>query len=325
MLDREPLVSIVTPFFNTDSYLAECVESVLAQTYRNWEYILVNNCSTDGSLEIAEHYRGVDSRVRVISNTEFLTQVQNYNYALQQVSPGSMYCKIVQADDWIFPECISRMVEVANLSPAVGIVGAYRLQGRKVANDGLDYSVSVISGRDVCREQLLSGRDYFGSPSSVLFRADIVRSRVPFYDEADVYEDTEACFEILKEWDFGFVHQILIFERTQEGSLSSDILQVDDGWILGKFIKIRKYGPFYLESAELQQCLSQVEDRYFSFLAEAFFSRREKGFWEYHKRGLATVGVRFGGGVLAKHIAWELLDLALNWKKTAGRLVKKRL
>lgn len=324
MLDRVPLVTIVTPFFNTDRYLAQCIESVLAQTYANWEYVLVNNCSTDKSLKIAEHYCGNDSRVRVISTTQFLTQVQNYNYALQQMSPDSNYCKIVQADDWIFPECISRMVEVANLSPSVGIVGAYRLQGRTVANVGLDVSVNVISGREVCREQLLGGRDYFGSPSSVLYRSDIVRSRVPFFDEANIYEDTEVCFEILKECDFGFVHQVLVFERTQEDSLSAKILDVDEGWILGKFIKVRKYGPFYLESAELQECISQAEDAYFSFLAEAFLFRREKEFWEYHRKGLNTIGVRLGGAVLAKHIAWELLDLTLNWKKTAGRFFKKK-
>ena len=46
----EPLVSVVTPVYNGDKYLADCVESVLKQTYQNWEYVIVNNCSTDRTL-----------------------------------------------------------------------------------------------------------------------------------------------------------------------------------------------------------------------------------------------------------------------------------
>jgi glycosyltransferase involved in cell wall biosynthesis len=51
-----PLVSIVTPFYNTRDYLRECMESVLRQTYENSEYVLVDNCSTDGLSEIAADY-----------------------------------------------------------------------------------------------------------------------------------------------------------------------------------------------------------------------------------------------------------------------------
>ena len=46
---HQPLVSVITPFYNTGQYIGECIESVLAQTYSHWEYILVNNQSTDSS------------------------------------------------------------------------------------------------------------------------------------------------------------------------------------------------------------------------------------------------------------------------------------
>ncbi|MFZ1974630.1 MAG: glycosyltransferase family 2 protein, partial [Candidatus Acidiferrales bacterium] len=60
-----PLVSIVTPAYNEENYLAECVESVLAQTYTNWDYTIVNNCSTDATLAIAQKYAAGDPRIRV--------------------------------------------------------------------------------------------------------------------------------------------------------------------------------------------------------------------------------------------------------------------
>src|SRR5579862_9162513 len=93
-----PYVSVLTPAYNEEKYLAQCIESVLNQKYQNFEYIIVNNCSTDSTLEIAKHYEKRDKRIKVISNQVFLTQAQNFNFALQQISPDSKYCKMVQGD-----------------------------------------------------------------------------------------------------------------------------------------------------------------------------------------------------------------------------------
>ena len=64
---KPPLVSVVTPFYNSTQYLAECIESVLAQTHGEFEYILSDNCSTDGSTDIAESYARRDSRIQFYS------------------------------------------------------------------------------------------------------------------------------------------------------------------------------------------------------------------------------------------------------------------
>src|SRR5206468_7458596 len=123
--DYLPLVTVVTPVYNGEKYLTECIESVLAQTYQNWEYIIVNNCSTDRSLEIAQSYAEQDVRIRIHNNQEFVGKEANENIAFRQISPASTYCKMVHADDWLFPECIARMVAVAETNSTVGIVGAY--------------------------------------------------------------------------------------------------------------------------------------------------------------------------------------------------------
>src|SRR5262245_48947782 len=102
-----PLVSVVTPFFNSAPYLKECVESVLAQKFEDFEYLLIDNHSTDGSSEIAHEYARKDARVRVIRPPTFLPQVHNYNFGLSQVDPKAAYFKIVAADDWLFPPCLT--------------------------------------------------------------------------------------------------------------------------------------------------------------------------------------------------------------------------
>src|SRR5712692_7142061 len=107
--DSQPLVGVVTPVYNGEKYLAECIESVLAQNYQNWEYIIVNNCSTDGSLKIAQTYAHRDARIRIYNNREFVSVIQNHNITFRQLSPESKYCKVVHADDWLFPDCIMQM------------------------------------------------------------------------------------------------------------------------------------------------------------------------------------------------------------------------
>ena len=91
-LDSQPLVSVVTPVYNGEKYLSACIESVLAQTYENWEYVIVNNCSKDSSLDIAQRYGKRDSRIRVHNNRDFLSMIENFNHSLIQSSDESKYC-----------------------------------------------------------------------------------------------------------------------------------------------------------------------------------------------------------------------------------------
>ena len=313
--ESQPLVSVVTPVYNTEKYLAECIESVLAQTYKNWEYVIVNNCSTDRSLEVAQHYAQQDARIRIHNNDEFLNQFQNWNHAMRQISPESKYCKVVHADDWLFPECIARMVELAEAHPSVGIVGAYRLDEKWVNLDGLPYPSTVISGREICRLSLLGGPSVFGSPTSLVIRSDIIRSREVFYDESIIHADKEICFDILQDHDFGFVHQILTFTRRHNESVTS-LTNRFNTRRLANFIIFLRYGPVYLNGEEYEKRLEQVLENYHRFLARSVFELNEREFWNYHRNELTKLGHPPSAIRLIKALFLELLDL----RETARRI-----
>ena len=129
---------------------------MLAQTYQNWEYILLDNCSTDGSAEIALNYTRCDPRVRYVCNAEVLPQVRNYNPALALISSESQHCKVVQADDSIFRSWISAMVAVFESSESIGLVSSYYMKGALVRGYGLPYPTASSPARSSCASSFAS-------------------------------------------------------------------------------------------------------------------------------------------------------------------------
>ena len=325
----QPLVSVVTPVYNGEKYLAECIESVLSQTYNNWEYIIANNCSTDRSLEIAQSYAEKDARIRIHNNRTFVGAAENHNLALQLISPESKYCKIVHADDWLFPECTARMVTVAEAHPSVSIVGAYGLRGNRVAWDGLPYPSTVVSGREVCRRTLLGGFYVFGSQTSHLIRSDLIRNRKEYYSTNEFhrsYADQEACYKALQDYDFGFVHQILTYTREHDDSETSLFIRTGFNIDLPSQLNIlTKYGPIYLSDEEYQRRLRQVMKRYHRFLCQNIFLWRSRKFWNYHKRALDYIGYPFSIVDLLRVLPLEVIAIVLSTKHLFANLLDKSL
>jgi len=310
-----PRVSVVTPFYNTAAYLAECIESVLAQSHGDFEYVLVDNHSDDGGGEIAARYAARDRRLRVVSPPRFLDQVPNYNFALRQIASDTRYCKMVQADDTIFPRCLAEMVELAEAHPSIGVVSAYRMFGTEVQPSGLAHTRTFLTGRDACRVVLKDGVYLFGSPSTVMFRADLVRGRDPFYAEGRLFEDAEVCFDLLADHDFGFVHQVLSFTRIENDSLWGG-MRAYNGWLLSKRNQVAQFGRQFLEPHELDEVWRERDRRYRMFLAEAWLARRDEGFWKFHRKGLATVGDTIDRKALVRDAA----RVAVGYVLSPGRL-----
>jgi glycosyltransferase involved in cell wall biosynthesis len=321
-VQSEPFVSVVTPVYNTEPYLAECIESVLAQTHANWEYVIVNNRSTDRSLEIAEDYAARDSRIRVITNPEFLNLMPNWNHAMRQISPDSKYCKVVHADDWLFPECLSRMVDVAEAHPTVGLVGAYRLEENRVDLDGLPYPSTCVPGRELARMCFLREKLFlFGSPTSSLLRSDLVRRRHDFYNNENIHADTEACFDILRDHDFGFVHQVLTYTRRHNEAMTSK-LRMYNTRRCGKLVCLKKFGPVFLTPQEYSRRMGRAVQGYHNFLAASVFERKGKDFWEYHKNFLREQGIGYSRLKMVRPLILGVLERLLHLKSTVRSLVR---
>lgn len=318
---NQPLVSVVTPFHNTALYLAECIESVLAQSYQQFEYILVDNCSKDGSSEIAERYARRDSRIRLIRRAELLSQVQNYNAALAEISKESKYCKIVQADDYIFPECLRLMVQTFEQAGSIGLVGAYDLKAGVIRGSGFPYLTSPVSGKDTAKLYLQKGVFPFGSPTSVMYRSSLIHEPQPFYEEGRLHEDTEKCMQILEKWDFAFVPQVLSFLRTENESISSAV-RVFQPALLDRYIIVQRFAAAFLEHREAAVLKKEARRDYYQALAHAALRFRKNEFWRYHEKGLKTIGEKIDWLYLYFLASCKLLWMLANPGITISRFAR---
>ncbi|MGD2035567.1 MAG: glycosyltransferase family 2 protein [Bacteroidales bacterium] len=213
----QPLVSIVIPVYNGDKYLDLCLESVQDQTYRNWECIINNNLSKDNTLEIANKYAAKDKRFKVFTNKKFLRMTLNWNEGCSKISDNSKYLKVMGADDWLFPECIEKTVDLMEKHPSIGISSSFRLNDTRVDMDGLNiWDGNVYNGKDILYRQLTRTLDISGSNTTVTFSVDHLKKLPRFpkvFDDTTYHEDTELEYEVMNISDVGFVFQVLSYTR----------------------------------------------------------------------------------------------------------------
>ena len=308
MSNDQPLVSIVTPVYNGEKFLSQCIDSVLSQTYEKWEYLIVNNCSTDDTLKIAQKYAEQDSRIQVHSNQNFLDMIENWNHAIKQISSESKYCKVIHADDILLPESIEKMVLHAEKNPSAGIIGSYYLRGKLVKGTGIPYPISIVNGKEICRSTLRKDYYLFGSPTSTLIRSEIIRNKRTVYNVDNYHADVELCLDILQEYNFGFIHQVLSYTRTHEDSQSSTYAERFDTNLLENLKMLIKYGPIFLDDDEYQDLLKLRLKQYKKIFWKTFLKNRKKEYFEYHQNGVKELGITFGAFDFVRVLVSKLVD-----------------
>lgn len=122
-MNYKPLISIISPTYNHEKYIEECIESVLCQSYENWEMIIVDDASTDKTPEMVQKYVNKDSRIKLIRHNENYGPFyldKTYNEALS-IAKGD-WIAILEGDDVWLPYKLEKQVEILNKYPSENIV-----------------------------------------------------------------------------------------------------------------------------------------------------------------------------------------------------------
>ncbi|GJM76088.1 hypothetical protein HMSSN036_83040 [Paenibacillus macerans] len=113
-------VTVVITLYNKERYIDQAIGSVLRQTYSDWELLIIDDASTDGSVAKARQFR--DPRIRIVPLAENLGQCHVLNYALTMIT--SPYFMQLDADDWLDKETLRIMVEAAEANPHAALFTA---------------------------------------------------------------------------------------------------------------------------------------------------------------------------------------------------------
>ncbi len=219
---KRKLVSVCIPVYNGARTIAGTLESVLGQTYKNMEIIIVDNHSQDHTIEIVKKYK--DDRIRIYRNDENLGLAGNLNQCLKYAR-GS-YIQYVCADDILYPECISRKVWMMEKDERISIVfSASEVIGDtgKVLMTRRPYKKScIVDGTGLAGKSYLE-KNLFGEPSNVLFRAQLLEQTGKF--------SADLCYTI--DWDMwlrlsctglaGYVDDVLMQYRISRENVTSSI------------------------------------------------------------------------------------------------------
>lgn len=286
-----PLVSVLVPVLNGAAFLEECLDSGLAQDYPHLEFVLVDNGSTDATPDIIARYAQRDGRIRTHRHERTIPAAKNFNFCHTLISDESRYVKWLHADDTLRPDCVSRMVALAEAHPSVGLVSCWVDTDEGVRGAWED-APDVTPGREVIRAYLLREIPYvFGNPTAFLFRSESAKRDRPFYAEDDPLLaqqlDIEACYRVLLESDFGFVREPLIWMRLHEDSITSRN-QVINKRLAGQVIMTHRFAPLCMSEDEVRVARDMLMGRYLKFLSQNL--GRDREFWEFHGMAMRELG-----------------------------------
>lgn len=223
---NDSLVSIIVPIYNAEKYLDSCIQSVLRQTYTNWELILIDDGSTDKSGRIAEEYGFADERITVFHQKNLGVSLAR-NQGIDEATGN--YVVFLDADDELIEDCLAKTVNIAEETNADVVAG------RSCENQELFQDRIIWTGAEALENSLKDHLFTYSACAKLIRREFIGKTR--FTPDIRINEDSYFVFQLLcKQNVFVLTNDVIYFYRANSKSSSRtvfsekyfDILKVSD-------------------------------------------------------------------------------------------------
>ena len=215
MSKSNPTISVVMPVYNSAKYLSSSIESILNQTFSNFELIIIDDSSTDSTSQIIKKYIKLDKRIITVKNKTNLGICNSLNTGLR-LAKGK-YIARMDGDDWSYPERLAKQVAVMKLHPKVVICGG--------AIEVCDGNLRVKNQRHYptsdkkIREKILK-LNPFAHPA-VMYRKEAVIKTGGYNEKLTIVEDYDLYFRLGNLGKFANLNDTLLKLRLRDNSISS--------------------------------------------------------------------------------------------------------
>jgi len=211
MINKNPKVTVLMPVYNGEKYLREAIESILNQTFTDFEFLIVNDGSTDKSEEIINSYK--DSRIRLVNNEMNKGVVFSLNKGLD-LAKGK-YVVRMDNDDISLPKRLETQVEFMKKHPEIGVAGAW---AKTIGNKNKKY-IKTYFNIEKIKANLLFGTSVI-HPSVIIDKERINKYNLRYSENCRYAEDYDLWSRSIKYFSITNINKVLLLYRDHDSNLS---------------------------------------------------------------------------------------------------------
>ena len=217
----KPKISVLMPVHNSQKYLSTSIESILSQSFKDYEFIIINDGSTDDSLKIIEKYKYNDERIVLIKNKFNLGTTKSLNRGL--LIAGGKYMVRMDADDWSYPDRLKTQYEYMEKHSEIGVSGG--------AIDVCDEDLNIIYTRKYAlTDKEVRKKIFLYSPfahPATIWNTEKIKKLGGYNERLPLSQDCELYFKVGQFVKFGNISGTLIKLRmhNSSSSISKDFIQ----------------------------------------------------------------------------------------------------
>lgn len=210
----EPLLSIIMPVYNAEKYVAQAIQSIIDQTYQNWELFVIDDASKDRSLQEIEKFDGLDNRIKVLRNKENKGKVKSVNSTVNHCK--GKYLTIHDADDWSGPNRFEIQIKYLEISDTVLCGTAFNTVGER----GEFLGQTDLQTNYIDIKKKITTHSQFHGPT-VVFKKGIINIVGGLYrDPFIVAEDIDFCERVTERFPTSNIPQALYNYRLHSESIT---------------------------------------------------------------------------------------------------------
>ena len=248
-----PRVSVVVPSFNNAAFIEATMDSILSQTYQDFELVVADHSSSDGTWQRLQPY-AEDPRVRLLRTETGGGAPRNWE-RVTAAARGELL-KLVCGDDIIYPDCLRAQVEALDAYPSVVLVAARRdlidARGAMVlAGRGLAGLAGRVSGTAAARHTVVAGSNIFGEPACVLFRRQSLLDAGGWDGRQPFVIDEATYVNVLLRGDFLGIDEALAAFRLSSTQWSVRLARRQSEQVIGLHHRLAADVPGLLSRADL--------------------------------------------------------------------------